>query len=115
MEQGQFYFIKDVFFTVYDKEHMLMRNDEGVNTDGKKRSRPCFYAFKDKKNPLVLWCVPISSQLDKYLRIYNQKLDRQREKGIKSPKCNTIRFGEVMGIKKAFLIQNIFPFFLTPF
>jgi len=25
------------------------------------------------------------------------------------PKCNTIRFGEVMGAKKAFLIQNMFP------
>jgi len=25
------------------------------------------------------------------------------------PKCNTIRFGEVLGAKKAFLIQNMFP------
>ena len=109
MEQGQFYFIKDDYFTVYDKERKLMRNDEGIDADGKKHGRPCFYAFKDKRNPLILWCVPISSQLDKYTRIYNHKLKRQQDRGIKNPKCNTIRFGEVMGVNKAFLIQNMFP------
>ena len=30
-------------------------------------------------------------------------------KGYKAPKCNTIRFGEVLGQKRAFLIQNMFP------
>ena len=110
MEQGQFCFIKDEFFVKYDNERKLMRNDEGViDADGKKRGRPCFYAFKDKKNPLILWCVPISSRVEKYKRVYNQKLDKQRERGIRAPKCNTIRFGEVMGVEKAFLIQNIFP------
>lgn len=33
----------------------------------------------------------------------------QIAKGYKAPKCNTIRFGEVLGQKRAFLIQNIFP------
>ena len=110
MEQGQFCFIKDEFFDKYDNERKLMRNDESViDADGNKRGRPCFYAFKDKKNPMILWCVPISSRVEKYKRIYNQKLDRQRERGTKAPKCNTIRFGEVMGVEKAFLIQNMFP------
>ena len=107
MEQGQFCFIADEFFAIHDKEHKLMRNKESV--DGKEHSRPCFYAFADKKNPLILWCVPISSQVDKYMRIHDQKLAKQRSKGIKTPKCNTIRFGEVMGANKAFLIQNMFP------
>jgi len=107
MEQGQFCFISDEFFIIHDKEHKLMRNKESV--DGKEHGRPCFYSFADKRNPLILWCVPISSQLDKYMRIYNHKLAKQRDKGTKTPKCNTIRFGKVMGTKKAFLIQNMFP------
>ena len=76
---------------------------------GREYGRPCFYAFPDKKNPLILWCVPISSQVDKYMRICNHKLEKQRSKGVRMPKCNTIRFGEVLGAKKAFLIQNMFP------
>jgi len=107
MEQGQFCFIEDDFFAIHDKEHKLMRNKESV--DGKEHSRPCFYAFADKKNPLILWCVPISSQVDKYTRIHDHKLAKQRAQGIKTPKCNTIRFGEVMGATKAFLVQNMFP------
>ena len=107
MEQGQFCFITDDYFIIYDKEHKLMRNKEMV--DGKEYGRPCFYAFPDNKNPLILWCVPISSQVDKYMRICNHKLGKQRNRGVRVPKCNTIRFGEVMGAKKAFLIQNMFP------
>ena len=107
MEQGQFYFITDAYFIIHDKEHKLMRNKENVN--GKEHGRPCFYAITDKKNPLIIWCVPISSQVDKYMRISDVKLEKQRNKGIRIPNCNTIRFGEVMGVKKAFLIQNMFP------
>ena len=107
MEQGQFCFITDVFFTIHDKEHKLMRNRETI--DGKEHGRPCFYAFEDKRNTSILWCVPVSSKIDKYTRIYNHKIAKQKEKGIHKPKCNTIRFGEVMGAKKAFLIQNMFP------
>ncbi len=31
------------------------------------------------------------------------------ERGIQKPKCNTIRFGDVLGQSRAFLIQNMFP------
>jgi hypothetical protein len=107
MEQGQFCFITDAFFDIHDKESKLMRNKETI--DGKVHGRPCFYAFADKKNPSIYWCVPISSQVDKYSSIYNQKIAKQQAKGTRKPKCNTIRFGEVMGAMKAFLIQNMFP------
>jgi hypothetical protein len=107
MVQGQFCFITDEYFAIHDKDRKLMRNKESI--DGKEHGRPCFYAFPDRKNPLILWCVPISSQIDKYAAICDHKLKRQRDRGVKSPKCNTIRFGEIMGVKKAFLIQNMFP------
>ena len=84
-----------------------MRNKE--NMDGKAHNRHCFYAFKDKKIPDILWCVPISSQIKKYQAIYDRKISNQIAKGIINPKCDTIRFGKVMGAKKAFLIQNMFP------
>ena len=103
IEQGQFCFITDDYYINYDKERKLMRNKEVV--DNKEHDRPCFYAFPDKKNPLILWCIPISSQVDKYMRIYDHKLEKQQVKGIRTPKCNTIRFGEVMGVKKAFLSE----------
>ena len=110
MEQGQFYFIADEFYGIYDKEKKLMQNKEMV--DGISHDRPCFYAFPDSNNAAVLWCVPVSSKVDKYKGIYAKKLENQRQRGVKRPKCNTIRFGEIMGRERAFLIQNMFP--ITP-
>ena len=103
MIQGTFFFITDDFFIKHDPEGTLMKNKEG------KHHRPCFYAFPDKKEPNIFWCVPISSQVGKYEKIVQNKISKQIAKGYKTPKCNTIRFGEVLGQKRAFLIQNIFP------
>ena len=46
--------------------------------------------------------IPFSSQVDKFQKIYNTKID-------KYGKCDTILFGEVLGYEKAFLIQNMCP------
>ena len=46
--------------------------------------------------------VPISSRVEKYHKIEAHKL---RTFG----RCNTIRFGTVLGREAAFLIQNMFP------
>lgn len=103
MQQGKFYFISDEFFEKYDYEGHLMRNKKG------EHNRPCFYTFADPGNANIFWCVPVSSQVSKFERIAEQKILYQIKQGVKTPKCNTIRFGEVLGHKKAFLIQNIFP------
>lgn len=103
MKRGFFYFISDEFYRKYDSENLLMKNKLGIH------HRPCFYAFPDAKNPSILWLIPISSQVEKYEKIVQRKLNRQAEQGVKFPKCNTIRFGKVMGQKRAFLIQNMFP------
>lgn len=103
MKPGHFYFISDEFFQKYDPEHQLMQNKE----DG--HFRPCFYAIPDKDNPLIFWCVPISSKVDKFKAIVQKKIENQTKKGISHPQCDTIRFGEVMGCQRAFLIQNMFP------
>lgn len=103
MKQGTFFFITDDFFIKYDSDERLMKNKEGSH------NRPCFYAFPDKKEPNIFWCIPISSQVEKYEKIVQNKILKQTAKGYKTPKCNTIRFGEVLGQKRAFLIQNMFP------
>ena len=56
-------------------------------------------------NTGLFWVIPISSQVSKYTAIYNNKLQRHG-------KCDTIVFGDVVGHRKAFLIQNMCP--VTP-
>jgi hypothetical protein len=46
--------------------------------------------------------IPFSSQIVKFKRVYDRKLQRYK-------KCDTIVFGEVLGREKAFLIQNMCP------
>ena len=47
----------------------------------------------------------LSSRVNKFIGIYNQKVQ-------KYGKCDTIVFGDVLGHRKAFLIQNMCP--ITP-
>jgi hypothetical protein len=64
--------------------------------------RPCFFVFIDRSNENILWLVPISSRYEKYKVIYDKKVE-------KYGRCNTIRFGTVLGAQAAFLIQNMCP------
>lgn len=98
MDVGHFYYIKDQYFIDFPDKH-LMTNKENVS--GISHDRPCFYAFQDKKTGLY-WMIPISSQVKKYERIYNNKIKKYGN-------CDTIDFGYVLGHKKAFLIQNMCP------
>ncbi|WP_394586155.1 type III toxin-antitoxin system CptIN family toxin [Clostridium perfringens] len=86
------------------RDKKLMKNKEIIN--GKVHNRPAYFSFLDPRTN-IYWFIPISSQVSKYERIYNNKIR-------KSPKseCDTIVFGYVLGKKKAFLIQNMCP--VTP-
>ena len=97
IEDGKFYFIKDEFFDVF-KDYGLMKNkDEG-------NKRPCYFCFRDRKNKEIIWFVPISTKYDKYKKIYENK----KLKSGNRPVYNFV-FGNVLGKKAVFLIQNIFP------
>lgn len=98
MVKGNFYFIKNEYFDRFN-DKFLMQNKEKIN--GVVHNRPCFYAFKDEKTSL-LWLIPFSSQIDKFKKIYSDKISKYK-------KCDTIVFGKVLGFEKAFLIQNICP------
>ena len=97
IEDGKFYFIKDEFFDVF-KDYGLMENKDG----GTKRQ--CYFCFRDRKDKEIIWFVPISTKYDKYKKIYDNKKLKSRNK----PVYNFV-FGNVLGKKAVFLIQNIFP------
>ena len=66
---GCFYFIKDSFFDVIDDPE-LMQNKENGN------KRPCYYCFKSKEYNNIIWFIPVSTKVDKYQRIYDNKIKK---------------------------------------
>lgn len=97
IEDGKFYFIKNHFFEKF-KEYKLMENKEN------ETKRPCYFCFRDRKNKEIIWFIPISTKYEKYKNIYNSKKIKAKNR----PVYNFV-FGNVLGKKAVFLIQNIFP------
>lgn len=108
MPKAQLYFLSDQYYIDFPDDK-LMQNKDVIN--GVPHSRPCFFAFPDGKIPEIYWIVPISSKCEKFKAIEVKKIE-------KYGKCNTIRFGTVLGRQAAFLIQNMCPAterYLTPY
>ncbi len=99
MTKGEFYFLSDEYCDKFSN-HGVMANKE-VAADGLHR-RPCFYSIQDIKNPNIYWMVPISSRIDKYKSVLQQKLKRYSQ-------YDGLEFGFVQGREAAFLLQNICP------
>lgn len=97
MITGNFYYIKNDYFEKF-KNCGLMEN-KSEDTDG-KHGRPCYYCFEQYG---YYWMVPISSQIEKYQKLFNEKNKRY------NGNFDGIRFGYVNGQKRAFLIQNMCP------
>ena len=98
MEVGHFYFLDNQYYQDFNDDK-LMSNHETV--DGEVHGRPCYCCINTSDNG-IYWAIPISSQVEKYRKIYDKKID-------KNGKCYTIDFGEVLGAERAFLIQNMCP------
>ncbi len=79
-----------------------MQNKENGN------KRPCYYCFKSKKYDNIIWFIPISTKIDKYKKVYNNKIEKQLKLG-KKISVDTLVFGKVANTFSAFLIQNMFP------
>jgi hypothetical protein len=77
-----------------------MRNKEAIGNV--MHRRPCFFVFPDCRDEGIFWLVPISSQYEKFKALYDKKIARYG-------RCKTIRFGDVLGVRAAFLIQNMCP------
>lgn len=99
MQPAQLYFLSDQYYIDFPDDK-LMKNKDII--EGVPHSRPCFFAFRDSKIPDIYWIVPISSRVGKFQQVEKDKI---RKYG----RCNTIRFGTVLGRETAFLIQNMCP------
>jgi len=88
---GHFYFLKPEYSQQFANPKFMNNNEH---------NRPYFCAFTDGND--IYWLIPISSKVDKFERIYNDKIKRYG-------KCDTIDFCHVLGRKKAVLIQNMCP------
>ncbi len=94
IETGYVYHIKEEYFEVA-KDKKLMRNHENGNT------RPTYLCIRNA-NSKIFWFVPMSSKVEKYKRLQEEKI---KKNGI----CDTIVIGRYRKKYAAFLIQNIFP------
>ena len=51
-----------------------------------------YFCFKSKKNEKIIWFIPISTKVNKYKKIYENKIKKQIKLG-KKPSIDTIVFG----------------------
>lgn len=89
METGKFYYIKNDYYKKFEN-YGIMKGKE--DDEFGKHGRPCFYCFEVDS---LYWMIPISSQIGKYQKIYNEKIKRY-------PNYDGIRFGYVNGKKEPF-------------
>lgn len=93
MKSNGFYIIKDEFFDAIDDPY-LKTNKAG--------HRPHYYCFKDDTYN-VYWMIPLSSKVEKYKRIIENK-------SAKGKKTDTLYITVTYRNKEsAFLIQDMFP------
>ncbi len=94
IKEGYVYHIKDEYFEIVN-DKTLMRNHE----NGK--ARPTYFCIRDK-NTDILWFIPMSSQVEKYKKLRNDKIKKYGN-------CDSILIKEFLGKESVFLLQNMFP------
>lgn len=92
IETGYLYHIKDEFFDMVNDSGLLINHENG-------HSRPSYLAIKDKN---ILWFIPLSSKVEKYKQIIDEKVKKYGS-------CRTILIKKISGKNQAILIQNAFP------
>ena len=97
MITGNFYYLKDDYYDKFSSCGLMGNKEEDLYG---KHGRPCFYCFKQKD---FYWMIPISSKIEKYKKLYEEKMLRYKGN------FDGIRFGFVNGQERAFLIQNVCP------
>ena len=71
MKKTGFYIIKDSFFDDMDEPYLK---------GNKKGNRPHYYCFEDSASGLY-WMIPLSSRIDKYKKIVENKKKAGKRKG----------------------------------
>ena len=92
VKTGYIYHIKDEFFDIVNDEKLMTNHERG-------KKRPTYFTIKDKD---ILWFIPLSSKVEKYKKIIDQK-------NKKYGRCDTILIREILGKDSVILLQNAFP------
>lgn len=92
IKTGYLYHIKDEYFDVVNDDSLMQNHERG-------KKRPTYFTIKDGD---ILWFIPISSKVDKYQRIVNNKIEKY---GF----CNTLIIRKIADEDAAILLQNAFP------
>lgn len=92
VQTGYIYHIKDEFFDKINDKGLMINHENG-------HARPTYFTIKDKD---ILWFIPLSSKVEKYKKIVDNKMKRYG-------RCDTILIREVLGKDAAILLQNAFP------
>ena len=69
IKTGYIYHIKDSFFEKINDKGLMINHENG-------KSRPTYFTIKDKD---ILWFIPLSSKVDKYQSIINNKIKKYGE------------------------------------
>ena len=91
MVEHGFYIIDDLFFEKF--------NDPFLKGN-KSENRPHYYCFKDTNEGLY-WIIPLSSRINKYQKIINQRLKNHKP-------CDILHIC-TLSKQSVFLIQDMFP------
>ena len=92
IKTGYLYHIKDEYFEVVNDDTLMQNHEKG-------KKRPTYFTIKEKD---ILWFIPISSKIEKYQKIIDNKIKKY---GF----CNTIIIRKIAGEDAAILLQNAFP------
>ena len=92
IKTGYLYHIKDEYFDVVNDDNLMTNHERG-------KKRPTHFTIKDKD---ILWFIPLSSKVDKYRKIVDNKMKRYG-------RCDTILIREILGKDSVILLQNTFP------
>ena len=92
VQTGYLYHIKDEFFEKIKDKGLMINHENG-------HSRPSYLAIKDNN---ILWFIPLSTKVDKYKNIIDQKTKKYGS-------CKTILIKKIGDIASVILIQNAFP------
>ena len=92
IKTGYLYHIKDEYFNKINDKNLMQNHERG-------KKRPTYFTIKDGK---ILWFIPVSSKVDKYKKIVNNKIKKY---GF----CNTIIIEKLFNDESVILLQNSFP------
>lgn len=94
MQKHGFYIIDDCFYIKFDDPYL-----KGNKTE----NRPHYYCFADDKHKGIYWVIPMSSRIDKFKKIIEQKQLQHKP-------CDILHICKLSNDKySAFLIQDMFP------